>query len=220
MQIAVGLLTCDRYDYTMRTIESLLLHNDIGSWKLFYADDCSTDDRIRPAVEGCGFCPVAMNEDRKGCTVASGAMIHAIHEVVGDDWFLLYLQNDFESIRPIPVNIIDHAIRSEGVGSCRLWHATEGKMEARTRSWRHVTIAEEAVIIGRRKRCGRFSWHPQITRFSPLREASAGATSEKQMVSRLGKPFDVLYFASPVCQHIGTTRTPGGRYGRRSRRRR
>ena len=107
MKIAVALLTCDRYDYTVRTVEALKAHNDVTGWPLFYADDHSQDERVRPYVESQGFKPVLLNNrERMGCSPISDGLLQAVLRETGPDWLVLYLQNDFEARRPIPLQVV------------------------------------------------------------------------------------------------------------------
>jgi len=210
MKIAVGIVTCDRYDCTVETVESLLKHNDVLEWKLFYADDASTDERVRPFMHSRGFIPVVLNTRRHGCTPTSDMMIREIRGRTGDDWFLLYLQNDYRSVRPIPVANIEKMFDDPLIGSCRLWHKrVRIRNRARRAGWASMDLAGESVIVGKE----RFAWHAQLVPI-PLvaalaRNAPREATLKRRSKRRLER---TVFLMDHACVHIGSHRTPGGIY--------
>ena len=101
MKLAIALLTCDRYDHTRKTVQTLLHHNDLSDVALVYADDHSLDDRVRKFVEESGFEPVFLNNGpRMGCSPMTDALWHGAQKRVGNDGIIVSLQNDFISVRP------------------------------------------------------------------------------------------------------------------------
>ena len=75
MKIAIALLTCDRFEYTKRTCETFLEHNDASDFRLYYGDDASADQRVPELVESLGFRPVVRHATRQGCSYASDELL-------------------------------------------------------------------------------------------------------------------------------------------------
>ena len=77
IRIACGLITCDRYEYTARTLASFAEHAGprshwVGWW---HGDDASQDPRIRPAVQAAGFETVIQQPMRRGARAIRRALI-------------------------------------------------------------------------------------------------------------------------------------------------
>jgi hypothetical protein len=226
MKLAVALLTCDRIKYTRCTVETLLKQNDTSEWSLFYADDASKDD-TRQYVESRGFEPLVLNDDRQGCSPTTEALVHAIRERCGDDALLLYLQNDFECCRPLPVAMSEEIASRHDCGFLQLAYR-----RPRSRYNRRITFLwpdGETWAFGDTSR-GDYvltpvgfgvGYHPTIARVRDWCYATEGVKTEKQFVRRnasLGKR--IYRYPLPVFRHIGRRTTPHGLFGRRRRNRR
>jgi hypothetical protein len=119
--IAVVLLSCDRLEYTRRTIATFLEQNaaQLDRFKLWHCDDASTDPGVRRAAADAGFVPLVYTEERAGCTEmirrASRKLEHA-----GVEWMLL-LENDWESVRAVPLDTWAAAARDFDAWTFRLY---------------------------------------------------------------------------------------------------
>jgi GT2 family glycosyltransferase len=58
VKIAVALLTCDRVEYTAKTLETFAQHNDLDRFVLLHADDGSEDTRNEDLAQSYGFTTV------------------------------------------------------------------------------------------------------------------------------------------------------------------
>lgn len=100
--IVVGLMTCDRVDYTRRTLESFAQHNDLTKFKLIHADDASKEDN-RAVAAAHGFETVVQSQRRYGVRVMRSSLIDAA-VAMHAEWLLL-LENDIETVRPFPFRL-------------------------------------------------------------------------------------------------------------------
>jgi hypothetical protein len=116
--IAICLLTCDRYDYTRRTLFSLSSHNDLSHFALFHADDASTDSRIAPLVQSYGFRTVVQNTERQGWLTTRTALLR---KAAKRHQWILNLENDIESLRPFPWPLFNFIKGRKDVSSLRLY---------------------------------------------------------------------------------------------------
>ncbi len=226
MKLAVALLTCDRYDYTVRTVESLLEHNDVAKWNLLYADDASTDPRIRPYVESKGFEPLVLNDTRLGCSPTTEALMVAIAER-HPGIRVLYLQNDFESVRPLPEGDIRKQLEDDDTAFAQLTYR-----KPRNRYNRRLAFYwpdEEAWKFGDTSRGehvytqvgGGLGYHPFVACIDVLVHSTAGVLTEKgfrRSTITLGKK--IVRYTRPVMRHIGRHSTPDGMFGRRKHKKR
>ena len=222
MKLAVALLTCDRVTFTERVVSALAKYNDLSSFELFYADDHSRDARLHEVVREHGYEPVFLNTGKRmGCSPVSDALVSNVRDRIGDDGIILYLQNDFECIRTLPMELILAALADQDVASVKLWEGRLGpnRIGPRTRllrkaKWGPSNAYSEPVetsITG-------WGFNPQATRADTLCSIIHRATREHGMMkqsNRLGK-----LVVRPVAlsfKHIGDVKTPRGIY--RSKRR-
>jgi SAM-dependent methyltransferase len=111
--IACGLITCDRFDYTTRTVSSLVEHGGPRShWVGWYhGDDASQDPRVVPAVQAAGFETVLQHPHRRGARAIRRALIGAAQQA-GAEWLLL-LENDWTFVRPFPWTLLTHLVETQ-----------------------------------------------------------------------------------------------------------
>lgn len=137
--IAVVLLSCDRLEYTRRTIATFTEHNGAGlaagAFKLWHCDDASTDPKVRKSAAAAGFAPLIYTDQRVGVTEmirrASRKLEHA-----GAEWMLL-LENDWETVRPFPRAVWRDAVEEFDVWSLRLYGAFKERGNQRPAGTRH-----------------------------------------------------------------------------------
>jgi hypothetical protein len=166
--IAIALLTCDRFDYTQRTLESLKAHNNLSRFLLLHADDASTDERIVPLVQSYGFDTVLQHRRRRGwLSTRTKLLTHAAKRV---QW-VLNLENDIETVRPFPWSLFRFVARRHDISCLRLYGAykdrdrldaclTRSKVTGLPVEWRAFRDAPEKSQIG----LIHWSAQPSVTR--------------------------------------------------------
>ena len=209
-RIAVALLTCDRYEYTVQTVEALCNHNDLSAWPLFYADDHSDDPRIRRYVESQGFRPVLLNDgERMGCSPMSDGLLQAVLRETGPEWFVLYLQNDFVATRPIPLDVAAAWFADPAHATLRMQHFP-GRLRRRQRkhAWPIREYAGEPIL-----EMATAAWPVQLSRLGWYAAIAAGAKREHTLHrrARRQRPQPITgIMLTQVFRHVGRAQTPRG----------
>lgn len=118
-QIAVCLQTCDRPEYTRRTVESFLdLNPNRDRFTLLHADDASVEPANLELAALSGFRTVVQHSARCGNLATRLSLIEAAKQFA--PWMLL-LENDCESVRPFPWEIFDYVAGLKKVYALRLF---------------------------------------------------------------------------------------------------
>lgn len=204
--IAVCLLSCERYEYTMRTARSFVKHNaGDARLHLFHSDDASSDERIRPEVQALGFEPLVYTGKRVGVT----QMIRRESEAIsnkGFEWILL-LENDAESVRALPWSVFD-ASRAMDVYALRLFMNFKNPAQRVKpgQQWdMHHTADGESFEVGRVKWCN----PPAISRVDVVKWLHEGARCEDDTMRKSRKLKRLAArLVNPAVYHIGSKRTP------------
>lgn len=208
--LVVALLTCDRWEMTYRTVESLLRYNDVSGWALRHADDHSRDPRIAEYLANRGFRTVFANTgDRIGVTRMTATMFDRIGDEFSSDTHLLYLQDDWESRRPIPLAAVTSCLDRPEIGWVRLFYA---RRKRRTmRQLPGEVIGGETVVTGDFD----YSDQPHITRLGLARTVFDTAHTEGGVLRNAqGAGLRVAFVRPPVMVHIGRNRpVRGSRHG-------
>lgn len=209
--IHVCLLSCDRFDYTVKTAQSFLEHNPSG-FRLWHADDASTDPRLRPTVQAMGFHQLEYTDARAGVTEMVRRIASRLQRI-GAEWMLL-LENDWETVRPFPGEVFREIQARGDVWALRLY----GRYKARNN--RHP-VREYHQGRGRASpnwrafdgyEVGDIHWGnpPSVARVASVVWVHEGVRTEKQAIERSGFIQDhVARVAENVVYHIGTQRTEG-----------
>ena len=211
--LVVAALTADRYELTKRTIEALFVHNPwLRDHPLYYADDKSTDDRIRPYMEQAGFKPVILNnsESRIGCSPISDGMLRVIKGIEPPNTLVLYLQNDEVCTRPISHDLINDFFADQNNVCLMLDRRKWLWKRARKRQWASQDIAGEKIVMARWS-----AWPIQISRLDWLCRMCQNATKERTLMKR-GKRQKLITGISghnPIFIHAGEWKR-GGTYTR------
>lgn len=214
MRVAICLLTCERYDYTKRTVESLALHNELRAFTLLHGDDASRDNRNREIAEFHGFELVKSPVSRQG-VMAMQSRLAAAAADRRCDWTVI-LQNDWECVRSFPYGLLMTLDRMPDVHCLRLYgrwkergarptgDAHKGK-GGKPAGWRPLECAPEAAEIGD------IHWGspPCATRTPVLRWLLAGAERERDVRAKSGEISTLTArVVDNVFWHIGADRTP------------
>lgn len=206
-QIAVALLTCDRPEFTARTVSTFLAQNDPDRFLLLHGDDASTTDAPELARQA-GFETVIASSKRQGIRVMRTALIEIA--AARADW-VLFLENDIVSLREFPWSLFDLSRRTRGVDCLRLYGkfkdahqrerclTTHKRMGHRPVTWLPFWCPNEPAEIA----AIHWSAQPSVTR-SP-----AIAALHRTGVEPAGQTVRVQ---RNVMAHIGLqAHTPGGR---------
>lgn len=226
MEIAVALLTCDRYDYTERVLDALVKHNDLSGMTLIYADDNSKDERIHELAASYGFEPVYLNQGiRKGCSPMTEALWKGARERIGDDGVILSLQNDFECTRRIPWELIQDALARPEVVCVKLWDKKLGNRMVgprtkllRKATWKPSDNYSEPVTVARTG----WGFGPHAVRAELACKIVRNASREYGVMKQAHRLQGMVVRPEELSfQHIGKIKTPRGIYiSRRKRPRR
>lgn len=204
--IAVCLQTCDRPDYTARTVESFLAMNDRERFLLLHADDASADGRNAQIVSRAGFRTVVRMTHRKGIRAVRRKLIAKARQH-GAAWVLM-LENDIESIRPFPWPLFEfiqhvptiYCLRlfgefKDAAGTDRCLTTHKWKDDAPV-TWSPLAGAPEPAEVAD------IHWTPQP---SVTRAEDAHAIHS----IKVQPPLLTARVVANVMGHFGTLRTPG-----------
>src|SRR5688572_4097379 len=117
-KIALCLQTSDRPEYTARTLATFAAHNDLSQFRLLHADDGSQTPENRTLAKAYGFKTVLKTKTPIGCLPVRTELI--AYAASRADW-ILFLENDIESLRPFPWDLFNFVSRHHWVYSLRLF---------------------------------------------------------------------------------------------------
>lgn len=203
--IALCLQTCDRADYTARTIQSFAAHNDLSQFVLLHGDDASEDPAVGELTRAAGFTTVAQSVRRVGCRVLRTALFEAAAKKAA---WILFLENDIETVRPFPSALFRYVTRTPEMYCLRLYGrfkdahrrepclATHKREQHQPVRWRAFRDAPEMSSVGRIH----WSAQPAVTRSKELLKLHRTGEEPGGFTVRVKKN---------VTFHLGTERTPG-----------
>lgn len=225
MHLVIAILTCDRFELTRKTVNSLLHYNQ--GLSIFYGDDASTDPKIHRLMANHGIKCIMRHNKRTGCSPSSEELINSVWAAT-EAPFMLYLQNDFESVRPLPLGVTQQIFdQRPDVGWIRLYglnknNTIKGGNPTDPRNkfkpgqplveWKKLKIDDENIEIGD----AQWSYHPAIHRSEVLRKLIKGATRERDVgIAAIRSGLLTARFMKNITNHIGIRKTtPGGKFGK------
>lgn len=205
MRIALCLQTCDRADYTARTLASWASQNDLGRFLCLHGDDASSTSENVSLAARYGFSTVVSSTIRRGMTATRQALVAAA--VYAVDWVFL-LENDIDCVRPFPWSLFNYAAAQARVESLRLYGrfkdaaGTDACLKTRKHfgpelvTWRPFKGAPEASQIG----LIHWSAQPSVTRAAVLHRLLRKDADLKGLTVRV---------KTNVSSHFGVARTEG-----------
>lgn len=212
--ITVCLITCDREEYTERTLASFAAMNDLTRFRLLHGDDASRTPRNVDLAKSYGFNTVVWNGVRQGGQALRRDLVE-VAALSGGEWILL-LENDWEWARPFPWAEFEalQALHPE-VYCFRLYGAMKERT-GRPCNTRHV--GKNGQPAGWRPaegvpgcELGDIHWGapPAVTRVPWLRFLHHGTRKESESCKKSGQiPHLTARVTENVVYHIGATRTP------------
>jgi len=237
-RLIVLVLTCDRLNYTKRTVDSFLelnysqMHGAGLQFDLFYADDASIGwDDMKAYMQSRGFICIHRNETRAGCSPCTrDALLKCLHigrkreASWGYKYGLLYLQNDWESAASLPPLASLRTIFSDkAVGWMRLYGAFKDKEQKQPVSGKHLGNGKLANWMPYSRYKGmevaqiHWCYNPSITRLGLIKPLfSEPVSRESDVIHRSAKlsSYVAVRYPDNVMYHIGDVVTPGGMFGR------
>lgn len=204
MTIAVALQTCDRIEYTRRTLDSFVAHNDVSQFVLLHGDDGSSEP-VCDLAGAYGFETVVRNVERRGVFSTRAALLAAAARRRAQ-WVLM-LENDIETLRPFPWELFDYARRQPSVYCVRLFGAYKDTARLQPCKTTHQWKGNEPVAwrpfrdAPEKSQIGQIHWTPQpaVTR---MREALA--------IHRGDRPMSLtVRVKKNAMAHFGYERTSG-----------
>lgn len=225
MRIALTFLTCDRVDYTRRTLETLAAHNDLSRFVLLHGDDASVDDAGGELARRLGFETVVQTKalrqrGRRGVAAMTEELFE--HASRRGCELVLNLQNDWECVRPIPPEVWQffvhpsiYCVRLYGAmksttGRCGIHHG--GREPRKVVEWRPFEPNGGRPKHATGWEIGDIHWGhpPAVTRIRQAVSLTRDAVSEKISRVRSGKIYlQTVRPVENVFLHIGRERTPG-----------
>jgi len=230
MKIAICLLTCDRYAYTKRTIDSLLLRNQfqLSYFDFYYGDDASENPKVRQLADDAGFKCMFVNKKREGCSQSTAKLLNAV-AATGKYGYIIYVQNDFECIRPIPVHAIHRSfLLNHNVGAIRLYgdYKTVKPYQADPIGTRWLGVPDKPEFKWKRLRGNIYGEElesarchvglpPFVIRGELIPKVFKQPKRTKDINMEWAKTNkSVGRFIDNVFNHIGFNKTPKGKWGR------
>jgi hypothetical protein len=228
--IHVAVTAWKRPDCLRHTLESFWRFNRAGlegrqwrapGYRLWFGLDGGVDVSVTGellALFGAhGFAPLVTEDANVGVARITADLIAAIARLADPaDWVLL-LQDDWESVRPVPLGVIRELMDRPEVANIRLYGRYRERDEAGrpTRPvgqgheglpgkppihWHRETILSEEVLTGR----AYWAHPPSLTRIGVAVHLTNGATDEKESFRRSGEAdYVTAWLTEPVFYHIG-----------------
>lgn len=209
--IALCFLTCDRTDYTIKTLDTLTEFNDLSQFILLHGDDGSIDPVGPRYARQKGFETVVQTK-RVGVSRATERLIAEAARRNAE--IVINLQNDWTCHRAIPVTDLEtifddsdvYCVRLYGQfkswkGRCGIHHG--GREPRRVVQWEPYLPGYEI---------GEIHWGhpPAATRTDFAVQLTKGATGESDSRMRSGKLKEkTVRVVENVFRHFGVERTPG-----------
>lgn len=218
MKIAITLLTCGRTDYTRRTLSTLCRYNPnlADDFVLLHGDDhapLADATESRKLAKMAGFETVLSPSLQYGVARMTELLFQEAQKRGCDA--VLNLQNDWESLRPIPFSEVAKILSSEEIYNVRMYGALKshhgkcgihhgGRAPRQVVEWApHSTVGGYEV--------GDIHWGhpPAVTRMADAVALTRGAGSESVSRIRSGEITRLTArVVSNVFNHIGQNRTP------------
>lgn len=217
MKIAITLLTCGRTDYTRRTLSTLCRQNPnlADDFVLLHGDDhASLADATesRKLAKMAGFETVLSPSLQYGVARMTELLFQEAEKRGCEA--VLNLQNDWESLRPIPVNVIPRLLEDRGIYTFRLYgkYKSPGKACGIHHGGREprevVQWTPDLHIPG--IETGEIHWGhpPAVTRMAEAMDMVRGAGSESVSRRRSGAlKLLTARVTDNIFSHIGEHRT-------------
>ena len=236
MKLGIGLISCDRVEETRRTVETFAKYNtgdhplDVPGEhvvQLFHADDSSTDPALRLHAKNHGFHLITkIHEPRQGGQAMRRQFITAAKNA--GCTHIMVLENDWESVRPLPWAAIKYAFSHDQVYCMRLYgvyrerdpvtglgrracgktHYGKGKG-----TWDPKWMPATHPSFNETIEFGDIHWGapPNITRIAEAVYLHEDTKSEGGIIRKSAKLGNLLTarVVDNVFYHIGYDRTPG-----------
>lgn len=215
MRVAIGLQTCGREDHTRLTLDTLTHYNPTlrDRFILLHADDGSETEENQRLASEAGFRTCFAPHERMG-QIAGLRRLLAEADRLGAEWFL-YLENDWESVLPIPDLTGILTVGELSFDCLRLYGATKARAGRRAPTGRTNMVTGQAIEW--RPLAGGFEFSPSchwagppsVTWLPVLKRFSDRAASAKEVSKSLTMP--TLRVVENIFYHSAERTTVGFR---------
>ena len=228
MKLALALQSCGRHNETAKTLQTFHKHNGFkidAPFPVFriHVEDGSVDERNEALAQEYGYRTFKIGR-RLGNTGTRRYLIHTA-EKLGATHVLL-LENDWESEREVPWDLIYHVFThpDHDIYHLRLWH--HFKHRSKFKAWDKKTPLVSRGHAGRDRAdpgwqavehgpepfdVGDIHWGapPSVTRMAELVALHDGTGNEADSIRKSGQiTARTAQVKTNVFWHIGETRTP------------
>jgi hypothetical protein len=173
-----------------RTLLSFCRHNRLRDWRLWYALDGGSDESQCEMLAAMRFQCLVQQDENVGIARMFDDLLGALMESASPEDLVLILEDDWESIRPVPVFLIEDFLRNRTTATYRLF----GRYKERGRGgslrlcvedrqltqWQTVDVAGQAIETAQSFWCH----PPQVTRLALAYEFAHGAVKEPVSIAR------------------------------------
>ena len=221
MKLAIILITSGREDCTEKTLDSFFRMNgtcDIAPFevKLYHGDDMSKTERNRVLARTHGFDSILQTTSRHGAHGMRQRMLLGVVKRC-DPTHIMVLENDWESVQPMPWRAIQEAFAFDTTYAFRMYG--EQKQLDGTRpagpfhAGRDLADPKWANVLYGSTECeiGSIHWGapPCVVSTRELLYLHSGTTRDKQSMVKSGKIDKMtVRVKRNVFYHIGYERTP------------
>lgn len=212
-KIAITFLTCDRTEFTLKTLQTLKQFNDLSKFILIHADDSSLDSTGSDFARLLGFKTIQHQCHLRRGVAAMTELLFKKAAQEGAD-LILNLQNDWQCMRQLSLDDVDEIFDDKSVYCMRLYgrlKSHHGRCGIHHGGRQPLKIVEWAKYKDGYE-IGDIHWGhpPSITRVDHALKLVSGASCESESRARSGKITDMtVRVVDNVFNHIGTERTKG-----------
>jgi hypothetical protein len=132
MKVVIALQSCGRFDLTTQTLTTFAQHNpQLPDWvTMIHAEDGRVDKRNEKLATEHGFACVS-SDRRLGNTLCRKHLIRKAAKLNASH--IILLENDWETIRPWPWELIKWMTEQQHIYHMRFWH--EWKIPRKYNAW-------------------------------------------------------------------------------------
>jgi hypothetical protein len=203
--IHVATTAWKRYDLAETTLRTFAQHNAGGWFRLWYSLEAGYDERLPALFDKYGYTCLVRNLGQQGIARTTERLVSCISEGARPGELLLLLQDDWQCLRPVPLDVVAAVFALPDVGVLRLtWTGGEAKFggfkKKPTEVWVDVDAGGESLIVGR----GYWAHVPTITRMELAVHLLRRAPIERTSIERSERMmFLSAWIDRPVFHHTG-----------------
>lgn len=217
MKIAVCLISRERYEYTRQTVETFHQWNQGLQLIRLQADDASKDHRVREVGQLHGFSQVNILKEPRGGQMMRALAIRSAKAAGATHVYIL--ENDIETVRPLPIAFLAYAFADPEVYCVRLYGTYKERNNQRKCSPYHLGRGKNEPVLwhlypnefNEPATIGEVHWgaQPCITRIEEALWLHTGTNKESDIWRKCTQlQSKTVRLMDNVTYHIGEDRTP------------